>query len=109
MGECTATSAPFIVITRPKLFRRKLYQENYSKGGVLKRLGGTITPFGFRSRDYVRTSRKGKIIRGWVGGFTNSEKTKNISIYDHNWSRIGQFNPKNIKLLKRSTKLCVVN
>ena len=96
------------MITRPKLFRRKLHQENYSKGGILKRQGGTITPFGFRSGDYVQTSRKGEVIRGWVGGFTNSGKTKNISIYDHNWSRIGQFNPNNVKLIKRSTRLCVV-
>ncbi|NJR19834.1 MAG: hypothetical protein HC785_32040 [Calothrix sp. CSU_2_0] len=108
VGECAVTTSPFIVITRPKLFRRKLYQENYSKGGVLKRQGGTITPFGFRSGDYVRTSRKGELIHGWVGGFTNSGKTKNISIYDHNWSRIGQFNPNNVKLIKRSSRLCVV-
>ncbi|MBW4677293.1 MAG: RRXRR domain-containing protein [Desmonostoc geniculatum HA4340-LM1] len=108
VGECAVTKAPFIVITRPKLFRRKLHQENYSACGILKRQGGTITPFGFRSGDYVQTSRKGEIIHGWVGGFTNSGKTKNISIYDHNWSRIGQFNPNNIKLMKRSSKLCVV-
>jgi hypothetical protein len=108
VGECLVTKAPFIVITRPKLFRRKLYQENYSKGGILKRQGGTITPFGLRSGDYVQTSRSCEVIRGWVGGFTNSGKTKNISIYDHNWSRIGQFNPSHIKLIKRSSRLCVV-
>ncbi|MBW4509185.1 MAG: RRXRR domain-containing protein [Scytonematopsis contorta HA4267-MV1] len=108
VGECVVTPAPFVVVTRPKLFRRKLYQENYPKGGVLKRLGGTITPFGFRSGDYVQVARKGEVIRGWVGGFTNSGKTQNISVYDHNWSRIGQFNPKNTKLIRRSTKLCIV-
>lgn len=108
LGECLVTKAPFIVITRPKLFRRKLHQENYSKGGILKRLGGTITPFGFRSGDYAQTTYKGEIIRGWVGGFTNTQKTKNISIYDHNWSRIGQFNPSSVKLIRRSSRLCVV-
>jgi hypothetical protein len=108
VGQCIVTPAPFVVVTRPKLFRRKLYQENYSKGGVLKRQGGTITPFGFRSGDYVQVSRKGEVIRGWVGGFTNSGKTQNISVYDHNWSRIGQFNPKTVKLIKRSSRLCVV-
>ncbi len=107
VGECAVTASPFIVITRPRLFRRKLHQENYSKGGILKRQGGTITPFGFRSGDYVRTTYKGEVIRGWVGGFTNRNKTKNISIYDHNWNRIGQFNPSNIKLIKRSSRLCV--
>jgi RRXRR protein len=108
VGKCAVTASPFILVTRPKLFRRKLHQENYMKGGILKRLGGTITPFGFRSGDYVQTTRKGEVIRGWVGGFTNSGKTKNISIYDHNWSRIGQFNPSNVKLIRRSSRLCVV-
>jgi hypothetical protein len=108
VGECVVTKSPFIVITRPKLFRRKLHQENYQSCGILKRQGGTITPFGFRSGDYVQTIRKCEIIRGWVGGFTNSGKTKNISIYDHNWSRIGQFNPGGVKLIRRNSRLCVV-
>lgn len=107
VGQCQVTIASFIVVTRPKLFRRKLHQEQYQKGGVLKRQGGTITPFNFRSGDFVQSSRKGKTLRGWIGGFTDSEKTKNISIYDHNWLRIGQFNPSNIQLLSRSSRLCV--
>ncbi len=108
VGECKITPTPFIVLTRPKLFRRKLHQENYEKGGTLKRQGGTITPFGFRSGDYVQSSRKGEIIQGWIGGWTDTKKQKNVSIYDHDWSRIGQFNPKNVELLQRSSKLCVV-
>ena len=107
IGECQVTPAPFIVVTRPKLFRRKLHQEQYSKGGILKRQGGTITPFGLRSGDYVETSRKGEIVRGWIGGFTKTKSSSNVSIYDHNWSRIGQFNPKNVKLLSRSSRLCI--
>ncbi len=107
VGNCIVTSAPFIVLTRPKLFRRKIYQENYSKGGVLKRQGGTTTPFGFRSGDYVEATFKGDKVRGWIGGFTNTGKTKNVSIYDHNWSRVGQFNPKNVRLLQRSSRLCI--
>ena len=50
---------------------------------------------------------KGKSSLGWIGGFTNSKSSKNISIYDHNWKRIGQFNPKNVRLLNRSSKLCI--
>ncbi|MBW4573103.1 MAG: RRXRR domain-containing protein [Tolypothrix carrinoi HA7290-LM1] len=107
-GECKVTPAPFIVITRPKLFRRKLHQEQYSTGGVLKRQGGTVTPFGFRSGDYVKVTRNKVVIYGWVGGFTNTGKTKNVSIYDHNWSRIGQFSPSSVKLVRRSSRLCVV-
>ncbi|WP_243147303.1 RRXRR domain-containing protein [Scytonema sp. UIC 10036] len=76
VGECVITPAPFLVMTRPKLFRRKLYQENRSKGGVLTRLGGTITPFGFRSGDYVKTTDNKNVVYGWIGGFTNTGKTK---------------------------------
>lgn len=107
VGECQVTPAPFVVVTRPKLFRRKLHQEQYSKGGILKRQGGTITPFGFRSGDYVETNRKGETIRGWIGGFTSTNPSSNVSVYDHHWSRIGQFNPKNVKLLSRSSRLCI--
>lgn len=107
-GECNVTVAPFIVITRPKTFRRKLHDEQYKKGGILKRKGGTVTPFGFRAGDYVQTTRKDIVIRGWIGGYTQSGKTKNVSIYDHSWSRIGQFSPSNVQLLSRSSRLCVV-
>ena len=108
VGECLVSMAPFIVITRPRLFRRKLHQEEYKKGGILKRQGGTITPFGFRSGDYVKTTKKGKSVYGWIGGFTDTKKTRNVSIYNHNWSRIGQFNPTKVELIRRSTKLCFV-
>ncbi len=107
VGECKITPAPFIVLTRPKLFRRKLHQEQYQKGGILKRQGGTITPFGFRSGDLVRATYKGETIQGWIGGFTNTASSKKVSIYDHNWHRIGQFSPHNVQLLQRSIKLCV--
>lgn len=109
VGECSITASPFIVATRPKTFRRKLHDEQYNKGGILKRKGGTVTPFGFRAGDYVQSSRKGEVIRGWIGGYTDSGKSKNISIYDHNWSRIGQFNPSNVRLLSRSSRLCIVS
>lgn len=106
-GECVNTDCPFVVITRPQLFRRKLHQENYSKGGVLKRQGGTVTPFGFRSGDYVEAVKKGKKVRGWIGGYSNTEKTKVLSVYDHNWKRIGQYAVKNVRLIERSSRLCV--
>ena len=107
VGECNITPAPFIVLTRPKLFRRKLHQEQYQKGGILKRQGDTITPFGFRSGDKVRATYKGETIQGWIGGFTNTASSKKVSIYDHNWHRIGQFPPHNVQLLQRSTRLCI--
>lgn len=106
VGKVHITDAPFIVITRPKLFRRKLYQENYSKKGKLKRVGGTVTPYILRSGDRVKATKGKKEYFGWIGGY--SEANEVVSVYDHNWKRLGQFKPNRTKLLNRSTKLCVV-
>lgn len=106
-GSVDITRSIFRVITRPAYFRRSLHFDNAEKGGVRKRKGGTITPFGLRTGDKVIAEKAGKIYIGWVGGFTNA-KAKNISLYNHNCQRIGQFSPKKIKLIRRSNKLCVV-
>lgn len=107
VGEITVTPAPFRVISRPNLYRRQLHFENTEKGGNRKRKGGTVTPFGFRSGDKVRAEKAGVIYVGWIGGYTQTEKTRNVSVYDHNWKRIGQFSPNKVQLLQRSTRLCV--
>ncbi|WP_414756423.1 RRXRR domain-containing protein [Anabaena sp. CCY 9910] len=109
VGEVAVTPAPFRIISRPNLFRRQLYFENPVKDipGNRKRKGGTITPFGFRSGDLVKADKSGKSYIGWIGGYTQTPKTKNVSIYDHNWRRIGQFSLTKVQLIKRSTKLCV--
>jgi hypothetical protein len=109
VGEITVTPAPFRIISRPNLFRRQLHFENPVKDipGNRKRKGGTITPFGLRSGDLVKAEKAGKSYIGWIGGYTQTEKTKNVSVYDHNWRRIGQFSPAKVHLIKQSTKLCV--
>jgi hypothetical protein len=107
VGKVDVTSSPFRIISRPNIYRRQLHFENPEKGGVRKRKGGTVTPFGFRSGDLVKASKAGQTIKGWIGGFTNSEKSKNVSIYDHNWKRIGQYALSKIELLQRSTGICV--
>lgn len=104
-GSVRVTPSPFRVIARPSLFRRQLHFEDFSKGGVRKRKGGTVTPWSFRSGDFVQAEKAGRIYRGWIGGF--SEVNKVVSIYDHNWHRIGQFSVSKVHLIKRSTKLCV--
>jgi hypothetical protein len=72
-----------------------------------QRKGGTITPFSFRSGDFVCGEKAGQLYKGWIGGYTNSGKTKNVSIYDLNWKRIGQFSTPKVKLISRSSRLCV--
>ena len=109
VGFVTITPAPFRIIARPNLFRRQLHFENPVKDipSNRKRKGGTITPFGLRSGDLVKAEKAGKFYIGWIGGYTQTPKTKNVSVYDHNWRRIGQFSPYSVQLIKRSTRLCV--
>ncbi|MDF5730335.1 MAG: hypothetical protein PUP92_20515 [Rhizonema sp. PD38] len=110
-------------ISRPNFFRRQLHFENpvnvapnhrkrkvcgreYSLPRALRK-GGTVTPFGFRSGDLVKVEKAGIVYIGWIGGYTQTEKTKKISVYDHNWHRLGQFSPTKVKFFKRSSRLCV--
>jgi hypothetical protein len=109
-GECNITNSLFAVIARPQLFRRQLHFENPDSKKpnptqYRKRKGGTITPFGFRSGDLVIAEKAGKFYRGWVGGFTLTDKTKNVSVYEINWHRIGQFSANKVKLLQRRTNI----
>jgi hypothetical protein len=106
-GSVQITPAPFKVITRPEYFRRALHFDNASQGGVRKRKGGTLTPFGYRAGDKVAVRTKGLVLTGWVGGFTDTDKTQKVSVYDHHWKRLGQFGLGQIKLIRRSNKLCV--
>ncbi len=110
-GTVELTNSPFAVIARPLWFRRQLHFENPDSKKpnptqYRKRKGGTITPFGFRSGDYVEALKAGSIYRGWIGGFTNA-KTKNVSIYNLEWKRIGQFSVNKVKRIKRASRLLV--
>ena len=106
VGSVELSDAPFKIIARPQLYRRQLHFENPSKGGIRKRKGGTVTPFGFRSGDLVEATKAKKTVKGYIGGYTNA-KTKAVSLYDVNWKRLGQFSISKTKLLKRSNGLCV--
>ena len=110
-GAIVVTAALFRVIARPNYYRRQLHFEKPEKKpkkiAYRKRKGGTITPFGYRLGDYVKAEKAGKVYFGWVGGFTDSEKTKKISVYDINWNRIGQFSLSKVKRLRRKSGLLV--
>ncbi len=108
VGTVKLTDSIFRIITRPAYFRRALHFDNASPGGARKRKGGTITPFNYRAGDKVIVTSIGKTFTGWVGGFTNTNKSKKISVYDHNWKRLIQAGLKQVKLVRRSNKLCVV-
>lgn len=104
-GSVELTDAPFKVITRPQLYRRQLHFENPGKGGIRKRKGGTVTPFGFRSGDLVQATKGKLTVKGYIGGY--SEVNKVVSIYNVNWKRLGQFSVSKTNLLRRSNGLCI--
>ncbi|MEA5468154.1 RRXRR domain-containing protein [Spirulina sp. 06S082] len=109
-GSVQLTNYPLAVIARPKLYRRQLHFENPNSkkpnpNQYRKRKGGTITPYGFRSGDYVEAVKGKKTYQGWIGGY--SEANKVVSLYDLNWRRIGQFSVSKTRLIKRSTRLLV--
>lgn len=115
-GNVAVTDSVFRIITRPGavkrgkeygFFRRQLHFEVPDKSGARKRKGGTITPFGFRVGDLVKATKKDEQFVGFIGGFTNTDKSKNVSIYDYSWKRIGQFTPSKVKLLRKSNGLCI--
>ena len=105
VGSVELTDAPFKVIARPQLYRRQLHFENPSKGGIRKRKGGTVTPFGFRSGDLVEATKGKNTVKGYIGGY--SEVNRVVSIYDVNWRRLGQYRVSKTNLLKRSSGLCI--
>ena len=103
-GSVNITAAPFSVIRRPPMCRRQLHLMVPSKGGVRRKYGGTVTRHGFKKCDYVRAEQGGRIYYGWVSGDTERQ----VSVSNADWKRLGQFSPKKVQLLQRSTGLIVV-
>jgi len=105
-GECIVTKSPFAILARPKLFRRQLHFENPEKGKESrKRKGGTTTPFNVRKGDLVSGVKAGKAYRGWVGGYTKTDKQKLLSLYDINWNLLGKFSTNKVKLIQKRTNI----
>jgi hypothetical protein len=57
--------------------------------------------------DLVEAQKSKEIYIGYIGGFTNTDKSKNVSVCDYTWKRIGQFTPNKVKLLRRNNGLFV--
>ena len=114
IGDVTVTDSMFRIITRPGavrrgkeygVFRRQLHFEVPAKGNKRKRKGGTITPWGFRVGDLVRSTKGKKESIGYIGGY--SEGNRVVSLYDWRWERIGQFSVSRTNIIRRSNGLCV--
>lgn len=93
--------APFWVYRRPEFARRSLHRQNFRKGGIRPRFGGTCNGGYFRKGDYVEAEMAGKTYRGWVCGLP-TEKTPKVGVQDARGNRMGQFVPGKVRLLQRS-------
>lgn len=72
--------------------KRQLHLLQFSKGGKLRKYGGSVTRHGFRKGDYVQALKAGKTYYGWVSGDTE----KLVAVSNENWKRIGQFSNKKV-------------
>ncbi len=95
-------AAPFFVWRRLRYARRSLHRQHFQKGGIRPKFGGTSNGSFFRKGDWVEAEKAGKTYRGWVCGLP-TETTKLVGVADADGKRIGQFSPKKVRLLARST------
>lgn len=99
---CDKADAPFYVWRRLQYARRSLHRQNPQKDGKRPRFGGTTNGSFFRKGDWVEAEKAGKVYRGWVCGLP-TETTKAVGVADAEGKRIGQFTPRKVRLLARST------
>lgn len=103
VGHVNLTPSLFKVIRRPPISRRQLHLFQFSKGGKRRKYGGTVTQHGFRKGDLVKAEMAGRQYVGWVSGDT----TRQVSVSNADWRRLGQFAKSKVQLLKRNTGLLV--
>jgi hypothetical protein len=96
------TNSPFYYWQRPEFARRQLHRQHHQKGHIRSKFGGTKNGGHFRKGDYVEAEKAGNTYQGWVCGLP-TDKTKLIGVMGIFGMRIGQFTPRKVRLLCRST------
>lgn len=99
VGSVSITPAIFKIISRPRITRRRLHDAVPALSGVRERYGGSTTPFGIRKGDLVAYKEQ----LGYCSGYTS----KQLSISDASWKRLGQRAISKCRLVARSTGLVV--
>lgn len=100
IGSVVVTPSIFKIIRRPPICRRQLHLFQPSKGGKRRSYGGTVTRYGFRKGDLVE-SPKGI-------GYVSGDTSKQVSISDADWKRLGRFTAPKMQLVRRSTGLLLM-
>lgn len=112
----TKNKFKFDTITRPKYSRRFLHLEQFRKGGIRRRYGGTTIDWtNIRKGDYVEVVSGKNVFRSYVSGFTTMNGNNYIYVSDFDWKGFGKNGtqtaiiPSNIKILNRNNGLMVKN
>lgn len=100
-GSVVITRAPFFVIRRPPYSRRQLHLMVPASCGSRRKYGGSTTRHGLRKGDLVN-SPKGI-------GYVSGDTSKQVSVSDANWKRLGQIAASKVTLIRRSSGLIVAS
>lgn len=116
LGIETKNKFKFDVIARPKYSRRFLHLEQFSKGGVRRRYGGTTIEWtNIRKGDYVEAISGKNVYRSYVSGFTTMNGNNYIYVSDFDWKGFGKNGtqtaivPSNIRILNRNNGFLIKN
>ena len=101
-GNNVDNSCTFLVWRRLEFVRRSLHRQNYQKGGIRPRFGGTTCGFYLRKGDLVYGERGNKQFKGWVCGLP-TDKTKAVAIANAVGKRLAQCSERKVWLIRRST------
>ena len=98
---CAFGVPPFHVFTALRFVRRSLHRQEFQKGGVRPRFGGTANGTFFRKGDWVEVETHSSRLRGWVCGLP-TPITKAVAVAGTDGRRIRQFSPRQVHLLARA-------
>jgi len=95
-------SCIFMVSRRLEFARRSLHRQNYQKGGIRPRFGGTTNGYYLRKGDLVYGEQGNRHFLGWLCGLP-TDKTKAVAIADATGKRLAQCSEYKVKLIRRFT------
>lgn len=101
-GDNVDNSCTFMVWRRLEFARRSLHRQNYKKGGIRPRFGGTTNGHHLRKGDIAYGQIGNRQLVGWVCGLP-TDKTEAVAIADATGKRLAQCSERKIRLLRRAT------
>ena len=101
-GDNVDNSCIFMIWRRLEFARRSLHRQNYQKGGIRPRFGGTTNGHYLRKGDLVYGEKGNSQFKGWVCGLP-TDKTKAVAIADATGKRLAQCSERKVSLIRRAT------